>query len=42
MNLIGKNKNILEISQSLKLDFWETFKKVEEFRKVGLIKAIYN
>ena len=42
MNLKKKKKTILQISEEIKLGFWDTYEIVEKFRKAGLIKSIYN
>jgi len=42
MNLLGKNKSILEISEVLNIDFWEAHNDVERFRKAGLIVKTYK
>ena len=42
MNLLGSEKTILQISEEIKLGFWDTYEIVEKFRKAGLIKSIYN
>ena len=42
MNLLGSGKTILQISEEIKVDFWDTYDVVEKFRKANLIKAIYN
>jgi len=42
MNLLGKNKSILQISEELNISFWEAFKDVELFRKAGLVRKTYK
>ncbi len=42
MNNLNGKMSILEISESLNLDFWETLENIDIYRKLGLIKPIYK
>jgi len=42
MNLLGVGKSILEISEEIKFDFWKTHHIIEQFRKAGVVKAVFE